>query len=193
MNHFITKKIFKKIAENIYKMFMTYVMSDKQLDEHSFPKWMQQESTNMTSNNGKKKEAMLPNFQPSKTTPTHNIDSYKKPQICEINTSLVKAENYSDEVLTKQCRRCNKTFQLMARDLSYVSSRNSECVHHWGKLRNVRVDKSIVPKYFCCNGGANETGCEVSKHVNDGEYDGHGTGMNLSGYVETSHSGSDKK
>jgi len=152
-------------------------MSEKQLSEHSFPIWMSNES-NIKS----KKLAMLPNFQPVKMNLNLDDSSRKK------DSSSIKSESQ----LIKQCKRCNKTFKLMAGNLSYLAS-NSECVHHWGKLRNVRVDKSIVQKYFCCNGGSNETGCEVSKHVYDGEYDGNGIGKNLTGYIEAGPSTSSKK
>ncbi len=160
-------------------MFMSYVMSQDQLAEHSFPTWMP------TSENSKKL-AMLPNFQAAKSTSSLDDSVMKR------DSRSVNSESQQQQVLTKQCRRCNKTFKLTARSLSYLDS-NSECVHHWGKLRNVRVDKSIVQKYFCCNGGSNETGCEVSRHVYDGEYDGNGTGTNLTGYVETRSSTSSSR
>ena len=66
-------------------------------------------------------------------------------------------------------------------------------MHHWGKLRNVRVDKSVVQKYSCCNGGPSETGCETGKHVYEGDYDGEGTGLNMLGYVETAESRSEDR
>lgn len=152
-------------------MFCNYVMTDKNLEDHSFPNWMNENT----------KLAFIPNFQNKITNPANKLDEAKK----------IKSELANAQLLTKLCKRCSRTF-VLTKELDYPNS-NSECIHHWGKLRNVRVDKSIVQKYFCCNGEANETGCEVGMHVYDGEYDGHGTGMNLSGYVETKDSKSDKK
>ena len=58
-----------------------------------------------------------------------------------------------------------------------------ECVHHWGKLRSIRVDKIIEQKYSCCSGDSKSDGCQIGKHVYDGdEYE---SSEPLSGYVNT--------
>lgn len=162
----------------LYRMFCTYVMTEEQLETHSFPKFMQSDTKN--------KLAMIPNFQSKSSAPANKLDASKK------QNSQKMALKQEPNVVTKLCKRCSKTFMLSAKDIKYLSV-NSECVFHWGKLRNVRVDKSVVQKYNCCNGGPTETGCEVGKHVYEGTYDGDGTGKNLTGYVETKESTSDKR
>lgn len=165
-------------AHELYRMFCTYIMSEDHLDTHSFPRFMEQDSL--------AKLAMIPNFQSKSSAPANKLDEAKKQHAQKM------ALKQEPNMITKLCKRCSRTFMLSARELKYLSV-NSECVHHWGKLRNVRVDKSVVQKYMCCNGGPNETGCEVGKHVYEGCYDGEGTGMNLTGYVETKESTSEKR
>lgn len=146
-------------------MFCQYVLTDKQLDENSFPKWLDNQPAA-----GKKKLAFLPNFN---STIKNSTEKQLK----------IPGESIDCKLLTKTCKRCNRNFYLNS-DLSYYEG-NSECVFHWGKLRNVRVNKSIEQKYSCCSNGVNSHGCEEGKHVHDGEYDGHGKGTHLTGYVET--------
>ena len=98
----------------------------------------------------------------------------------------------NSEIINQICKRCNKTFNLRCKDLFYLTS-NSECVFHWGKLRNVRVDKAIEHKYSCCSGGLDSDGCEVGKHVYDGDYNGNGNGSNLTGYFQVNNDYSDSK
>lgn len=155
-------------------MFCIYVMSESELDANSFPKWIKTPST-------EKKLAMIPNYQANKIASANKLDEAKKQH------AQKQALKQEPNMITKLCKRCSRTFMLTSKDLKYLSS-NSDCVHHWGKLRNVRVDKSVVQKYSCCNGGSSETGCETGKHVYEGDYDGEGTGLNMIGYVEASES-----
>ena len=145
-------------------MFCKYILNEKQLQDNSFPDWLK--STNPDINN-KKRLAYIPNFSNSND---------------QLNKQLHKQVDSS--ILVKICKRCNKTFQLNSVDMTY-SSKNSECVFHWGKIRNQRFNKVVEQKYSCCNHDANSEGCEVGKHVYDGDYDGNGIGTNISDYVET--------
>ena len=153
----------------LYKMFYAYVLNEKQLEENCFPQWM---STTADVNNKNSRVAFIPNYNSKKSA---NIDQ-------QIN--IMNATINTNGVVTKLCKRCNKTFNINTKDMSYLST-NTECVHHWGKLRNVRVNKVLEQKYSCCSGDMNSDGCEVGKHVYDGDYDGDCVGVNLKGYVET--------
>ncbi|CAF0873432.1 unnamed protein product [Brachionus calyciflorus] len=146
----------------LYQMFYQYVLTEKQLEDNSFPKWLDNQNFRL---------AYIPNFN------TLNKNSTEK-QLTQTQ------DNFDQKLLTKTCKRCNKNFYLNSHDLSYYHG-NSECVFHWGKLRNTRVNKSIEQKFSCCSGGSNSTGCEEGKHVYDGDYDGHGKGTDLKDYVET--------
>jgi RNA exonuclease 1 len=143
-------------------MFCKYVLNEKQLQDNSFPDWLK---TN--NENNKKRLAYIPNF-------SNSTDQLNKQLIKKVDSSI----------LVKICKRCNKTFQLNSIDMTY-SSNNSDCVFHWGKIRNQRFNKLVEQKYSCCSNEANSEGCEVGKHVYDGDYDGNGIGTNISDYVET--------
>lgn len=151
------------LVTQLYQMFYAYVLSEKQLEDNSFPKWMQ-----VNAQENYPRLAYIPNFtQQSKNS-----------------TEKSAASSDSSRLLTKTCKRCTKNFYLNSKDMSYAAE-NSECVYHWGKLRSVRVNKCLEQVFPCCSGGANSVGCEEGKHVYDGEYDGHGLGINLTDYVET--------
>ncbi|RMZ92893.1 RNA exonuclease 1 -like protein [Brachionus plicatilis] len=154
-------------ATQLYQMFYQYILTDKQLDENSFPKWIESEQAT------KKSLAFIPNFNSSaKNSTEKQLSKSGGPESAEL------------KLVTKTCKRCTRNFYLNSHDLSYYKG-NSECIFHWGKLRNVRVNKSIEQKFSCCSEGANSHGCEEGKHVHDGDYDGHGKGTDLSGFVET--------
>lgn len=124
------------------------------------------------------------NANQNKAASTASPDKYK---LDNRKTQHVKSESQQVEiedsnVSIKRCKRCSSTFYINPKDMSYLST-NSECVFHWGKLRNVRFNKIVEQKYTCCGGGCASEGCEVGKHVYDGDYVGNGT--NLAGYVET--------
>ena len=148
----------------LYKIFYSYVLTEKQLEDNSFPKWIDKNN---------KKLACIPNMSNTKKSTEAKKTDSQKATIAGLNT----------EIVTHICKRCNRTFSLRAKDLTYLTS-NSECVFHWGKLRNVRVDKVIEHKYSCCSGGMDSDGCEVGKHVYDGDYNGNGNGLNLAGYIQ---------
>ena len=153
------------LATQLYQMFYQYILTDKQLEENSFPKWTDNQQAD------KKRTAFIPNFNSVIKNSTEK--QLKTP-----------ADITDSKLLTKTCKRCSRNFYLNSADLSYYEN-NSECVFHWGKLRSTRVNKSIEQKYSCCSGGADSHGCEEGKHVYDGEYDGHGKGIHLTGFVET--------
>ncbi len=160
-------------------MFQAYILTDAQLDENSFPKWM-------TNNN---QTAYIPNFTSQKAisdkfsekSSLNKSDASTKYKLDNRNKPSVECT--SSQIATKVCKRCTKTFYINTADMSYMNS-NSDCVYHWGKLRNVRFNRVIEQKYFCCSGSCSSEGCEVGNHVYDGDYDGHGQGSNLHGYVE---------
>lgn len=176
-------------------MFYKYVLNEKQLDENSFPKWME--------SNDKKRLAFIPNFSTqsknissaintadkAKTSTTKEAtnetsdDTTKEKEKSKQNTPVA---NDKESLLTKKCKRCNRSFSILSKTMTY-STNNSTCVYHWGKLRNVRVNKVLEQKYSCCSGGNNEEGCMFGKHVYDGDYDGNGAGSNIEGYVETAY------
>jgi RNA exonuclease 1 len=167
------------------------VLTENQLEENSFPKWMP---------NSGHKLALIPNFVTKKnisdkfsensnankshseaSSAKYKLDNRNKPHTASSTSS--NESPASSQISTKVCKRCSKTFYINSADMSYMSA-NSECVYHWGKLRNVRFNRVVEQKYFCCSGSCNSEGCEVGNHVYDGEYDGHGQGTNLAGYVE---------
>ena len=149
----------------LYKIFYSYILTEKQLEENSFPKWLDNDNTNQ------KKLVIIPNLQQQHTKKLGS------------DAKQVSATKTNEQINNQICKRCNKTFQLRAKDYFYLTS-NSECVFHWGKLRNVRVDKAIEHKYSCCSGGMDSQGCDTGKHVYDGIYNGNGNGLNLTGYVQ---------
>jgi RNA exonuclease 1 len=130
--------------------------------------------------------AFIPQFNGNNNSSSIKKSSYSLVnQKNPLNTSSTNIKlSISDENLNKICKRCNKTFHISAKSMLY-SNENSQCIYHWGKLRNVRFNKLTEQKYSCCSGEVNSSGCQVGRHVYDGEYDGYGTGKNLVGYVET--------
>lgn len=155
--------MYYSLVNQVYQMFYQYILTEKQLNDNSFPAWLSAQ-TELTT----QRLAFIPNFNSSVKNSTE-----KKPSTDKVDSKL----------LTKTCKRCNGNFYLH-KDLIYYHG-NSECVYHWGKLRNIRVNKALEQKYSCCSSGPNSIGCEEGKHVYDGDYDGHGRGTNLTGYVET--------
>lgn len=145
--------------------------------------------------NDKKRLAYIPNY----SAQNKNISSASSTKDKAKDVTNEKGDNTAkdkqstpgasdkDSLLTKKCKRCNRTFHIISKTMVY-STNNSTCVYHWGKLRNVRVNKALEQKYSCCSGGINEEGCMFGKHVYDGDYDGNGIGSNIEGYVETSES-----
>jgi len=163
-------------VNQLYKIFYSYILTEKQLEENSFPKWFDNTaSINETQTNQQKKLAIIPNLNPSQQT--KKLDNIKK--------LATTPNDQTAAIMNQTCKRCNKTFQLRSKDYFYLTS-NSECIFHWGKLRNVRVDKAIEHKYSCCSGGMDSQGCDTGKHVYDGIYNGNGNGLNLTGYVQVS-------
>ena len=157
-------------------MFYSYILNEKQLTDNSFPKWMP-DSDNETDST--KRLAFIPNFTKSQQTPmskTSQSASQSKqqttPRPADSTPGILTASS-----LVNNCKRCRSTFTLIqVGKLKRYSSTNSECVYHWGKLRSMRFDKSVEQRYSCCSGGLGSDGCEVGKHVYDGDYDGNGTG-----------------
>ena len=150
----------------LYELFYSYILNDKQLTDNSFPRWM----TSSSLEDAEKRLAYIPNF--SKGSNQTTTTTTKK----SLSTVTV-----SGETIVKNCKRCKSTFHLISSDgrtKRYATS-NSECVYHWGKLRSIWIDKSVEKRYSCCSGGLTSEGCEIGKHVYDGDYDGHGTGRSL--------------
>lgn len=161
-------------------MFYSYILTETQLDSNSFPSWM----TTVDNINIKTKSrlASIPNFKNSVLSKSTSNDKIKDSAISSQQDEQ-SGEN-TDKYIVKICKRCNRPFQITSKSFIYSPS-NSECVFHWGKLRSMRFNKTIEQKYSCCSGELNSEGCETGKHVYDGDYDGNGEGMNISGYVET--------
>lgn len=148
-------------------MFYSYILSDKQLLDNSFPRWMKIEEN---STQPAKRLAFIPNFTSStpSSTSLNKISSQAKE----------KGEKNAETTILKACKRCKTNFNLIdTSSTKKYSTSNSECVYHWGKLRSIRVNKAVEQRYSCCSGGINSDGCELGKHVYDGDYDGHGTGI----------------
>jgi RNA exonuclease 1 len=160
----------------VYQVFYSYILTEKQLEENSFPSWM----TTVNNIDGKSKGrlACIPNFKNTSVTKSSLSDKPKQ------DDSKTDIKDDVDKFIMKSCKRCNKTFQITSKSFLYSPS-NSECVFHWGKLRSMRFNKSIEQKYSCCSGDLNSGGCETGKHVYDGDYDGNSEGKNILGYIET--------
>ncbi|XP_073401707.1 RNA exonuclease 1 homolog isoform X2 [Dendrobates tinctorius] len=77
----------------------------------------------------------------------------------------------------KICCRCGAEYLVTPKGKCV---RQEECVHHWGRLRRLRVPGGWETQYSCCSGAVGSTGCQVAKqHVQDGRKD------NLVGFVKT--------
>ena len=142
---------------------------------------------NINTSKTKTRLACIPNFN-SQSTKTSSSDKTSKSAAETESGQSTKEEEAAaaaaDVFVAKICKRCNRPFQITSKSYIY-SPKNSECVFHWGKLRSTRFNKQIEQKYSCCSGEINAEGCETGKHVYDGDYDGNGEGLNISGYVET--------
>lgn len=147
-------------------MFYSYILTEKQLEENSFPKWMI---------SGEEGLVYIPNFKKSEAPMSSSKQQSKQPQQQQYVTSTTG--DSSSSILLKNCKRCRSTFTLLqVGNLKRYSSTNSECVYHWGKLRSIRFDRTLEQRYSCCSADVGSDGCEVGKHVYDGDYDGQGTG-----------------
>ena len=166
----------KDLSEtDLYKMFFKYVLTEQQLEDNGFPNWV-------VASTGSQRLAYIPNYHQNKVTNNY-LSAKKDKQSKEVNGSE-NGKASTASTLIRECKRCKSTFKLLLKDMSYYPD-NSQCVYHWGKMRNQRFNKAIESKYLCCSGGTGSEGCEIGKHVYDGEYDGYGTGTNIIGYVET--------
>ncbi|XP_069596746.1 RNA exonuclease 1 homolog [Ranitomeya imitator] len=77
----------------------------------------------------------------------------------------------------KICCRCGAEYLVTPKGNCV---RKEECVHHWGRLRRLRVPGGWETHYSCCSGAVGSSGCQVAKqHVQDGRKD------NLVGFVKT--------
>ena len=156
-----------------YSMLAAYVLTDEQLDANSFPRWMEDDNQHLLA------------FIPTKSGGGGQKSSTSLDDVTTASSS--SSSSSSDQLLTRVCKRCSKSFYLTVAKLAYASALNTECSFHWGKLRNTRFNKSAVEqRYSCCNGEAHAVGCELGKHVYDGDYDGHGSATRIAGYVQTS-------
>ncbi len=168
----------------MYQLFATFLLTEKQLEENSFPKWIQSHLN----------IAHIPNFtcqsknisdkfcEKANQNKAINVGKYKLDN--RNHPALASTNNSSTNISTKVCKRCSGLFYIDQNSMAYLAS-NSECVFHWGKLRNVRFNRTAEQKYSCCGGGSGSEGCEHGNHVYDGDYDGHGTGTKMQGFVET--------
>jgi RNA exonuclease 1 len=169
-------------------MLQKYILTEDQLDQYSFPKWMDRTKNDTNNRKNSQRLAFIPNYNQTKnsanivlTGSANQVNTTNKDNTTTTTTNDINNVN----TLIKSCKRCDKNFHLILRDLSYAAEKNSECIYHWGKLRKIRFNNSIEDKYSCCNRQANSDGCMIGKHVYDGDYDGNGLGINLTDYVET--------
>jgi RNA exonuclease 1 len=176
-------------AQQLYQVFYSYILTEAQLDENSFPTW--QTTVNNINTNKPERLACIPYFKSNFTNKTSSSDKDTKKDTSLTIASIIESDSQEssiDKYTTKICKRCQKTFQITSKSFIYSPS-NSDCVHHWGKLRTQRqYNKAIEQRYSCCSGSSGDSGCETGQHVYDGDYDGNGEGLNVEGYVETTSS-----
>ncbi|CAJ0946849.1 unnamed protein product [Ranitomeya imitator] len=60
----------------------------------------------------------------------------------------------------KICCRCGAEYLVTPKGNCV---RKEECVHHWGRLRRLRVPGGWETHYSCCSGAVGSSGCQVAK------------------------------
>ncbi|XP_004531550.1 putative exonuclease GOR [Ceratitis capitata] len=68
---------------------------------------------------------------------------------------LYKSGLNSEEIMEKQCIRCERTFHL-TKSGGYINAET--CTFHWGKLYDTQKEHNLK-KYTCCSGGKYSAGC----------------------------------
>jgi len=159
----------------LYELFKKYALNDKQFEENGFP----------TEHPANPKLALVPSRQ-QKTKAAVSLASKYSTQKMEKGkngtSSTISEEKFLFEVISevKKCKRCLKMFTV-TKDGKYMAK--EDCVHHWGKLRSIRVNKVIEQKYSCCSADSKSDGCQIGKHVYDG--DDYESSEPLHGYINT--------
>ncbi|VDP41393.1 unnamed protein product [Soboliphyme baturini] len=104
---------------------------------------------------------------------------YYKPEVAK---RFVEAES-----LRRTCCRCGAPFEVTA-DWRY-SSRDTECIFHYGRPWKKREGGVIETRYNCCQGDLNSSGCSMAKfHVTDSS-----PVFFLDGYVQPAESADARK
>ncbi|XP_073542434.1 RNA exonuclease 1 homolog isoform X2 [Phyllobates terribilis] len=99
------------------------------------------------------------------------------PEKSESAVVFTEDENKNSDTSCKICCRCGAEYFVTPKGNCV---RQEECVHHWGRLRRLRVPGGWETHYNCCSGAVGSAGCQVAKqHVQDGRKD------NLVGFVKT--------
>lgn len=80
--------------------------------------------------------------------------------------------------LKRICDRCGKEYAVNTHGFAV---KTEECINHWGRLYNMRINGSWQERYSCCNegigsAGCNHSDCHVSSNFNPN---------NLRGFVRT--------
>ncbi|XP_068082191.1 RNA exonuclease 1 homolog [Anabrus simplex] len=78
----------------------------------------------------------------------------------------------------RSCARCSKTYFIDKRGLQV---KEDQCVYHWGRVFQMRVQRAWEGRYSCCDTPPDSDGCALAQcHVSDG-YDPNA----LCGFVKT--------
>jgi len=61
----------------------------------------------------------------------------------------------------RRCDRCGRTYSV---DEAGIQLDDEECIYHWGRKYRFKGNRCTGPRieYSCCQGGADEDGCQVS-------------------------------